>query len=279
MQPTENPHDDYLLGSGDAELERLAFQHRAWAAQAFALWERAGFRRGDALLDLGCGPGFATVDLAHLVGPEGRVFAADASRRFLAHAGELSRALGLSWVRTVETDAQDLDLGTHLDGKSLDGAYARWLLCFLGEPERAVAGVARHLRPGGRFAATDYFNYRAFTLAPRSAAFDRVVAAVQERWRQGGGDLEVGGRLPGIMQRCGLRVTQVNQVARTARPGSPLWAWPETFFHGFLPRLVDDGLVDAATAAEFWHDWQARGADPDAFLVLPPMLDVVGERG
>jgi ubiquinone/menaquinone biosynthesis C-methylase UbiE len=281
MAGGDDPADEreYLLGTGDGELRRLALQHRVWAGQAFALWERAGFGRGHTVLDLGCGPGFATVDLAHLVGPEGRVVAADASPRFLAHLRRVADFHGLDWIVTVESDAERLDLSAVSEQAAfLDGAYCRWLLCYLAAPEAAVAAVARHLEPGGRFAATDYFNYRAFTLAPASAAFSAVVAAVPEMWRASGGDLDVGGRLPALMRQAGLEPVEVRQVVRTARPGSALWAWPETFFRGFLPRLVEARLVDEATQDAFWDDWRRRAADPDAFLALPPQVEVVAEK-
>lgn len=274
--------DAYLLGTGDAEIARLAFQHRAWGAQAYSLWERAGFQRGATLLDLGCGPGFATVDLAHLVGPKGRVVAADASPRYLAHLRRAAAFQGLDWVTAVETDATRLDLGSRTGGgdgtASFDGAYCRWMLCYLKAPEEAIAGVARYLTPGGRFAVTDYFNYRSFTVAPPSAAFTAVVAGVGEMFRRNGGDLEIGGHLPALLRDAGLEPLEVRQVTRTTRPGSPLWAWPETFFTGFLPRLVAEGLVDEATADAFWDDWRQRAADPDAFLSLPPQVEIVAEK-
>lgn len=275
--------DEYLLGTGEAELRRLAFQHRAWGAQAYRLWERAGFRRGATLLDLGCGPGFATLDLAHLVGPAGRVIAADASPRYLDHLRRALEFHGLPWVEPVEADATHLDLtavappGT--GGESfLDGAYCRWMLCYLEEPAAALAGVARALKPGGRFAVTDYFNYGAFTLSPPSAALRRVAEAVSEMFRRSGGDMEIGGRLPGLLRRAGLVPVDIRQEIRTTTPGSPLWAWPETFFAGFLPRLVEEGLVEAATAEDFWRDWHARADDPDAFLSLPPQVEIIAEK-
>lgn len=274
---TKTTGEDYLLGTGDAEFLRLASQHRAWASQAFALWERAEFRRGDRLLDLGCGPGFATLDLAHLVGPRGEIVAADASARFLDHLRRLAEANRVDWVRPMQADARDLRL-PGVEAGSLDGAYCRWMLCYLERPEEAVCGVSRHLRPGGRFAVTDYFNYRAFTLAPHSAAFERVVSVLPDVWRESGGDLDVGGRLPGLMRDCGLELVHVDQVVRTTRPGTPLWAWPETFFRGFLPRMVEDGHLEPAEAEAFWHDWEAREKDPDAFLALPPLMEVVGEK-
>ena len=85
MEPDSpgSPPQDYLLGSRDEELERLAFQHRVWAEDAYAVWRRAGIRFGARILDLGCGPGFTTIDLAHLVGPQGHVVAADSSKRWV----------------------------------------------------------------------------------------------------------------------------------------------------------------------------------------------------
>ena len=57
---------DYLLGTGDDELARLEKQHRVWSAAARDLWRLAKFGPGQALLDLGCGPGFTSLDLARI---------------------------------------------------------------------------------------------------------------------------------------------------------------------------------------------------------------------
>ena len=76
---------DYVLTTDAEELERLGFQHRLWSDTAYALWRRGGIRRGSRVLDLGCGPGFASLDLAELVGPDGEVFAVDGAERFLHH--------------------------------------------------------------------------------------------------------------------------------------------------------------------------------------------------
>src|SRR5687768_13096919 len=86
---------EYVLGTDGAELERLGLQHQLWLAQAAAAWERAGFRRGSRILDVGCGPGFATIDLAERIGPTGEVLAVDISPRFLAHLEQLAKARSL----------------------------------------------------------------------------------------------------------------------------------------------------------------------------------------
>src|SRR6185436_18590137 len=105
MKPDEK---EYVLGTDRAELERLGLQHQLWLAQAAAAWERAGFRRGQKLLDVGCGPGFATIDLAQRVGPRGKVVAVDISQRFLAHLETLAKARGLANIHVTQGSVERL---------------------------------------------------------------------------------------------------------------------------------------------------------------------------
>ncbi len=269
----ETPRD-YVLGTTDDEVVRLGFQHRVWAAQAYALWERAGFGPGQTILDVACGPGFGTLDLAHVVGPSGRVIAVDASEKYLALLNE--RLTG--WERGVVDgrpgDVQRLDLPP----ASIDGAYARWVLCFVPDPDAVVSGVARSLRPGGVFAAQDYFNYASMTLAPKGPALARVVRAVEESWRGRGGDPDVMGRIPTICQRHGLRVTEITPHLRVARPGSMLWHWPDFFFRNYVPLLVEMGLLTAVEQTAFESEWSDRSRDPGAFFTTPPMFDVIAVK-
>lgn len=271
---TGSNENAYILGVGDDELARLGFQHRIWAEQAFALWDRAGFGNGQTIIDVGCGPGFATLDLAHLVWPHGSILALDAAPRFIRHLETSATAAGLRNIKTRVGDLHNMDLPT----ESADGAYARWVLCFLSDPEAVVARVAAALKPGGVFAVADYYNYLALRLFPRSEAFDRVIEKVAESWRIRGGDADIAARLPGMMIRCGLEIREIKPIVRIARPGSPLWQWPELFFTNFLPTLVEMNLITPAQVTAFQADWRARSADPAAFLSTPAMVDIIAVK-
>lgn len=266
--------NEYLLGTDDDELRRLGFQHQVWMGEAAAAWERGGFRPGSHLLDIGCGPGYATLDMARLVGRQGRVVGVDVSPRFVAHLQALAAANGIGNVAVEVQDVEEL----RFPAESFDGAYARWVLTFLRRPEAVVAGVARALRPGGRLVVHDYSNYAAFQVAPEDPAVHRVIQAVVASWHDGGGDPNVGARVPRMMHDAGLEVVSITPLARVARPGDALWSWPRTFFDNFLPQLVANGYLGEDERRAFDAVWAARAADPGAYLASPPMVEVVGAK-
>src|SRR3954454_1137021 len=95
---------DYVLGTNKAELERLGLQHRVWRPVVLECWRRAGITFGSRVLDVGAGPGYATMDLAELVGPTGKILAIDRSTRFLEFARKACEVRGLTNVQFREAD-------------------------------------------------------------------------------------------------------------------------------------------------------------------------------
>lgn len=278
-KPPSRPGDTtYVLGVDELESNRLGLQHRLWSASAHHLWERARIQPGMAVLDVGCGPGFATIDLAEIVGTGGHVVGVDESPLFLKQLHDRSASRKLHNVERVLGDVQQLESLLPNAADSFDAAYARWVLCFVADPDSVVRGVARALKPGGRFAVQDYFNYESMTLAPRRAAFTRVIRAVGESWRQRGGDPDIVARLPAMCRRHGLVVEHIGLNERVARPGTPIWHWPDAFWASYLPRLVEMGHISAAERADFETAWAEASSDPDAFMFLPPLYDVIAVK-
>ena len=175
--------------------------------------DRAGFGPGARLLDVGCGPGFAALDLAGRVGAGGRVLAVDESARFIETLAQEASRRGLDQLTARVERVETL----RLDPASLDGAFARWLFCFLPDPAPVIERVVSGLRPGGCLVVWDYLNYRATALQPPSAALERVLAAVDESWRRTGGDLNVGGRLPGLIASAGTSRATAKPIGRGGR--------------------------------------------------------------
>ncbi len=268
------PRDAYVLRPRDPEeLVRLELQHRVWKDETDAVVRLAGFGEGDRLLDVGCGPGFLSFDLAERVGPNGTVVAVDGSERFIRHLRREAEARRLDTVRAVVADVRDVDL----EEASFDGAICRWVLMFVAEPERVVANVARALRPGGVFAVMEYVQFRTLSLWPRGERFRRLYDAVHELIARSGGDADVGGRVPELVQRAGLDVVELRPILRVGRPGSPLWRWLEAT-NANHPNLVDAALLTASELEAYTREWEERAGDPGAFFVAAPVLATIARK-
>ena len=265
---------EYALGTNEAEIVRLGVQHKLWSAAAFAIWERAGIRAGHSVLDLGCGPGYTSFDLAGVVTSSGRVVAVDESQRFIEHLNARRQRTGDTTIEARVGDVQHLDFEPGV----FDAAYQRWVLCFVKDPEAVVRGVARALKPGGVFAIQDYMHYEGILLAPESAPFRRFVRVVAEAWRDHGGDTEIGMRLPSLLVEHGLKPVEISPVHRVARPQSQLWTWPTIFIETYAPKLVEEGRLTGDEHRALVEDWKAYSNNPGAYFCSPPMVDIIAVK-
>src|SRR5206468_409875 len=100
---------DYILGTHDAELERLGIQHRVWRSVVLDCWYRAGITVGSRVVDVGAGPGYAAVDLAEIVGAAGQVIALERSPKFARALMNSCNARNLSNVHVHEIDLTTAD--------------------------------------------------------------------------------------------------------------------------------------------------------------------------
>jgi len=274
---------EYVLGTGLDEHERLGLQHRLWADVTHAAWMRAVFRVGDTLLDLGCGPGWATFELAQWVTARGRVLAADLSDSFVAKVRDECARRGLAQVDAFVADASCTGAAMALDEAltsrpALDGAWARWVFCFLRNPVRAVSAVAAKLKTGARFVVHDYFNYTSMTMAPRSAWHDRAVEATARSWRDNGGDPDVASKLPAMFASHGLEVEHIAVHQRAARGADPMFAWPDSWWRTWAPKLVATGYLAQAECDGLLADLAAMASDRTRYILPPPVTEIIAVK-
>jgi ubiquinone/menaquinone biosynthesis C-methylase UbiE len=263
-----------VLGTHDDEIARLGLQHRLWKPRVDDAWRRAGFAAGQTLLDIGCGPGWATLELATLVGPTGRAIGIERSRRFLDAAAALATERD---VTNCEWHEHDLDHG-ELPVRDADGAWTRWVYAFVQDPRGLLARTARALRPGGVLVVHEYVDYRSWQLVPEREEFEWFVREVMASWREHGGEPDIARRLPAWLAEAGLELREMRAITEAARPSDPLWAWPDAFVRVGLQRLVDLGRVDAARAEQVWGAFRESQSSPGAFLLTPAVLEIVAVR-
>jgi SAM-dependent methyltransferase len=262
---------DYVLGTGDDEVARLGLQHLVWRSYAMAAWLRAGFTAGQTLLDIGCGPGHASVELAEIVGTSGRVLAIDRSRRFLEALEATRRARGLPQLATHELDLEHADLPR----VGADGAWCRWVLSFVKQPRALLAQIGGALRQGGVLVLHEYFDYGTWRMMPGSREVEEFVAVVMDSWRAEGGEPDIGLQLPLWLAESGFEVKTVRPIIDVVPPSNLLWQWPKTFLHSNLSRLVQLGYLTPERAGNMAQAFAACEAAPHTLMITPGVLEIV----
>jgi SAM-dependent methyltransferase len=272
-------HDrDYVLGTHDDEITRLALQHRVWRPRALDAWRRAGFTTGQTLLDIGCGPGYASVDLAEIVGPSGRIVAIDRSRRFL-EALEATRARrGLDNVETLELDLDEADL----PAAGADGLWCRWVFAFVKRPRDLLARVGGALKRGGVLVVHEYFDYSTWRLAPRSPEIEEFVRVVMESWRASGGEPDIGldlsRRSASGLAELGFETKTIQPIIDIIPASNFVWQWPKAFIQVGLRRLVDLGHLTSARAQVILKAFETSEAAPHTLMITPAVLEIIAVR-
>lgn len=122
-------------------------QIHAWLADATRLMlDHAKLKPGARVLDVAAGAGDQTLSIAHRVGPDGHVLAADISPGILQFTVENARREGLNNIDIKVADAENLGLGATI----FDAAISRLGLMFCPNPLKALQEMHHALRPSGR---------------------------------------------------------------------------------------------------------------------------------
>jgi SAM-dependent methyltransferase len=265
---------DYVLGTHDSEVERLGLQHRVWQSTVLECWRRAGITTGSRVLDLGAGPGYATLDLAELVGASGEVIAIERSNRFVDFGKAACTKRGLHHVRWFE-----LDLMTEpLPAKDMDAAWCRWVASFVSRPEMLVAKIAQAIRPGGVAIFHEYVDYDTFRLVPPGPAVEQFKQHVAASWRANGGEPDVARQLPTLLAANGFKIRSAAPKIFCARPGEELWSWPASWMKINSRRLQELKQVDEAWVRALDQELAAAEANPNSLLLTPMVLEIIAEK-
>jgi len=262
---------EYVLGTHDAEVARLAFQHTIWTEEVQTAWRQAGIGRGARVLDVGAGPGFAAVDLARIVGPTGQVIAVERSARFLDVLTRAASEAGHHWIKPVQADLMEGPLPI----TDMDAAWCRWVACFVPNVAKLISTVAATLKPGGRLVLHEYHAYSTYGLLPRRMEIKGFVDAVYESWRAQGGEPDIAAQLPQLLVAQGFEIVAARPIGFAARPHDRGWNWPAGFVRTNVPRLVELGVRDAEWARQVLHALDEAEKDPASIFITPTVLEII----
>jgi SAM-dependent methyltransferase len=263
---------DYVLGTRDDEVDRLGLQHRVWRSRMLDAWRRAGVTLGQTFLDIGAGPGFATLDAAEWVGPSGQVLALERSPLFLGVLRDRAAAAGLTNIEAREQDVAEQPFGEAL----ADRSWCRWLLSFVADPCRTVSHIARALKPGGVAVFHEYADYGTWQMLPPSPDLERFRALVKQSWRDAGGEPDIALHLPTWLRDAGLEIVEARPLIDIVERKDLAWQWPASFMATNAERLAELGYIDA-TEAERLATTLDR-APGDALMITPLVLELIARR-
>jgi 2-polyprenyl-3-methyl-5-hydroxy-6-metoxy-1,4-benzoquinol methylase len=256
--------DVYTHGHHDAVLR----SHRWRTAENSAAYLLPHLAAGRRLLDVGCGPGTLTVDLARRVTP-GEVVGIDIAESVLPEARACVQAAAVANVRFLGGDFR----GAGLELGSFDVVHARQVLQHLSDPVGALGAMAALVCPGGVVAVRDA-DYSAFTWAPASPGIDRWLDIYLAVTRSNRAEANAGRHLLAWAHAAGLHDAVYSTSTWTyATPPDRVW-WAELWAErstasSFAHQAVEYGIATEAALAEVAAAWRAWAADDDAVFVVP----------
>jgi len=253
----------YTHGHPDSVLR----SHRWRTVENSATYVADRLTPGVEVLDVGCGPGTITVDMAGRVAP-GRVLGLDPSADVIAAATADAAEAGAANLELRVGDVYALDL----PDDSFDVVHAHQVLQHLADPVAALREMRRVCRPGGVVAVRDVV-YRSFTWYPVDPGLARwleVYAAVHEA---NGGEPDAGsrlvawGRAAGFSDLTPLASSWCYSTPDEVRWWSELWAERITAT-SLADRAVELGIATRADLDEIAAAWRRWAADDDAWFAV-----------
>jgi SAM-dependent methyltransferase len=185
---------NYVLGHGDAELDRLERQARLVERITRAYFMAAGIGPGMRVLDVGSGAGHTAFLAADLVGSAGEVIGTDRASRAVAAAQAGARSRDLANVRFLEGDPAAMKFE-----EPFDALIGRYILLFQPDPAMWLATLTRHVKPGGIVVLHEP-DLNLASSAPPVPAYNRCCRLMLEAF----GRPDMAGRLRAIFTAAGL---------------------------------------------------------------------------
>ena len=254
--------ETYLHGHHDSVLR----SHRWRTAENSAGYLLPHLTAGARLLDVGCGPGTITADLAARAG---EVVAIDAAEDILGQARAEAEQRGQANVTFQPGDVYHLDFP---DG-SFDVVHAHQVLQHLTDPVAALTEMRRVCRPGGLIAARDG-DYGGMFWFPEDPGLTEWQALYRNVARAIGGEPDAGRRMPSWARQAGFEAVEASASAwcYTGPVDRPWWgaSWAERLTESpFGDRAVEHGLATRDDLERLAQGWRRWAASEDGWFLIP----------
>jgi ubiquinone/menaquinone biosynthesis C-methylase UbiE len=263
--------EQYVIRGGQPGYERLQVLARAWWPLTSVLFDRIGLGPGMRCLDLGCGSGDVTFEMARRVGPDSQVIGIDMDEVKLALAREAAAARGLD---NVEFQAMSVYDWTEPD--AYDFVYCRFLLQHLGRPVDVLRAMWAAVRPGGVIVAGDA-DFEGSFCYPPNEAFDFWVESFQRVLERRGGDPQMGRKLHTSFAQAGIPEPDLD-VGQHVQLRGEAKTMPYLTIEATADAIVAEGVATAEQVRAALDELAAFAVDPTSICGSPRMVHAWSRR-
>jgi ubiquinone/menaquinone biosynthesis C-methylase UbiE len=263
--------ESYVIRGGKEGYERLLLLARDRWPDTEALFARVGLAPGMRCLDLGCGGGEVTLQMARMVAPDGSVTGIDMDGVKLGLGRQEAARRGLENVEFRQLNVLDW-----AEPGGYDVVYSRFLLQHLSDPLALLRRMWAAVRPGGVLAVEDA-DFGGWCCHPPNEALDFFARAYQQVLQRRGGDDTAGRKLYGYFLAAGIPGPQVAVVQSVWTEGEEktlAWSTLDATAAAIVSeRLATEDEVTAALAA-----LERYTADPRTLIGGPRTFQLWSRR-
>jgi ubiquinone/menaquinone biosynthesis C-methylase UbiE len=261
----------YVLRGGRWGYDRLQMLARVRRADTLELLRRAGLRPGVRCLDLGCGGGEVTFEIARLAGPDGFVVGIDMDEVKLALAREAAGKRGLASIEFRTANVNDWD-----EPGAYDLVYSRFLLQHLSRPVELLQRMWAAVRAGGVIAVEDA-DFDGLCCHPENGAFDFYRRMLPRVCELNGGDSTIGRKLYQYFLQAGIPAPELRLVQDCGATGETKDLALSTL-EASADAIVGAGLAQAGEIAAMIAALTAFAADPATVIASPRIFQLWARR-
>ena len=258
----------YTLATGEKAVSRLDLLERIFGTRTRDLLSVAGLCPGMRVAEIGCGIGLTAQWISAKVGASGSVVAVDSSSEQLEIASRRAAEVDIKNLSFKKGDAYE----SGLTRDSFDLVYARFLLCHVADPARALTEMRSLLKPGGTLVCEDHDDGGIFT-EPTTHAYKRLVEISDAVNRSRGLDSYIGLKLPRLFRAVGFSQLdlRVQQIALLGGEEKRFW---ELTLRESAPAILAAGASTPAELEVICDEMHRIARDESILLMLARVTQV-----
>lgn len=246
-------------------IKKLELQALETAEERIPLYLEVGLKDAKSILDLGCGSGIVTKDIAHLT--KGKVIGIDGSDDMIKVARDV-----LKDYKNVELYVGGAEY-IPFDDNIFDIVTCNLLLMWANNPQQVVNEMARVVKPGGRVLASLEPDYGGKLHYPENPKVDPIFAG--KSIKQKGGDPHIGRKLRLLFVKAGLET-------KVGIGNNRIWSCKEDksyYLHArdfYVKALIDSGLSEGEI--DKWEYEYLKSLDDGVQLNFFPQFYAIGKK-